>query len=146
VREHLRITFGGRPSFEVTRIEHLTEVLDGEEGWERPDWPAAQPVLEQRPRRPLPGIALASGNVIAGALAGRGSGAARRRPAGQASRPAFVSRRVIDTRASVRRTAPPSIQAATWSRRWPSGPVPNWVVYPQLRADPTADRRPDLPG
>jgi hypothetical protein len=34
VREHLRITFGGRPSFEVTRIEHLTVVLDGEEGGE----------------------------------------------------------------------------------------------------------------
>ena len=83
----LCITFRGPALAEVTRIEHLTEVLDGEEGWERPDWPAAQPVLEQRPRRPLPGIALASGNVIAGALAGRGSGAARRRPAGQASGP-----------------------------------------------------------
>jgi len=38
---------------------------------------------EQRLRRPFPGIALASGNVVAGALAGRGSGAPRRRPAGR---------------------------------------------------------------
>jgi len=44
----------------------------------------------------------------------------------------------------VTRAAPPSIWAATWSRRWPSGAVLNRVVYAQLRADPTADRRPDL--
>jgi len=59
-------------------------------------------------------------------------------------RPAFVARCVIDTRASVRRAAPPSIRAATWSRRWPSGAVLNRVVYAQLRADPTANQRSDL--
>ena len=55
-------------------------------------------------------------------------------------RPAFVARCVIDTRASVRRAAPPSIWAATWSRRWPSGAALNGVVYAQLRR-PTAHRR-----
>ena len=49
---------------------------------------------------------------------------------------------MIDTRAPVRRAAPPSIWAATWSRRWPSGAVLNRVADAQLRADPTADRRP----
>jgi len=86
MREHLRITFGGRPSLRW-RASSTSRWSLTEEGWERPDWPAAQPVLEQRLRRPFPGIALASGNVIAGVLAGRGSGAARRRPAGQASGP-----------------------------------------------------------
>ena len=75
----------------------------------RRTWPAVQ---EQRLRRPFPGIALASGNVVAGVLAGRGSGAARRRPAGQASRPAFVSRRMIDTQASARRAARATKDAA----------------------------------
>ena len=37
-------------------------------------------MLEQRPRRPLPGIALASGNVIAGVLTGHGQGAASGAP------------------------------------------------------------------
>ena len=40
---------------------------------------------------------------------------------------------MIDTRASVRRATPPSIWAATLSRRWPSGAVPNRVNYAQMR-------------
>jgi hypothetical protein len=38
---------------------------------------------QQRLRRTFPGIALTSGNVVPGVLAGRVSGAARRRPAAE---------------------------------------------------------------
>jgi hypothetical protein len=40
---------------------------------------------------------------------------------------------MIDTRASVRRAAPPSIWAATLSRRWRSRAVPNQVIYAQTQ-------------
>ena len=80
---------------------------------------------EQRLRRPFPCTALTSGNMLAEILPGRVSGAARRRPAAQAPGRRFVLRCMIDTRALVRRAAPPSIWVATLSRRWPSGAVPN---------------------
>jgi hypothetical protein len=40
---------------------------------------------------------------------------------------------MIDTRASVRRAAPPSIWAVTLSRRWRSRAVPNQVIYAQTQ-------------
>jgi hypothetical protein len=54
-------------------------------------------------------------------------------------RPAFRLTLHDRHRASVRRAAPSSIWAATLSRRWPSGAVPNRVIYAQTRR-PTVDR------
>ena len=59
-------------------------------------------------------------------------------------RPAFVSRGVIDTRGFGDARSAAFDMGGNLVRRWPSGAVLNRVVYAQLRADPTADRRPDL--
>jgi hypothetical protein len=63
--------------------------------------------LRARLRRGLLCMALTSGNMLAEILSGRVWGAARRRSAAKASARQFALRCMIDTRASVRRAAPP---------------------------------------
>jgi hypothetical protein len=84
---------------------------------------------------------LTCGNVLADVLPGRVSGAVRRRPAAQPPGRRFVLRCMIDTRALVRRSAAFDMGGDLVAEV----AVPRRAEPGDLRADPTADRRPDLP-